>query len=83
MDIPLGDRLAAQFSGGAQQELKLPEGTRVEFWYNEEYGWLEATVKRTVVGPGRQILHTLEFDIDSTWEDVPLMPGDPRWRPLR
>jgi len=83
IDIPLGDRLAAQLNGPSQPEIRLPEGARVEFWYNEEYGWLTATVKRRVRGDAGEILHTLEFDVDQTWEDVPLISGDPRWRPLR
>ena len=48
----------------------------MEFWFNEEYQWCAATVKRKVRGSGGELLHTLEFDIDGTWEDVKLE----RWR---
>ena len=43
-----------------------------------------ATVKRKVRDKG-QLLHTLEFDMDETWEDVSLTfdDGKPRWRPIR
>ena len=81
MDIPLGKKDAGE---AAAEEL--PEGSRVEFWWNEEWGWCAATVRRTLRTGGGVLLHTLEFDgYDGPWEDVDLSfaDGGKRWRPLR
>lgn len=53
--------------------------------WDPELGWLAATVKRTMRAADGQLLHTLEFDMDGTWEDVSLSfdEGKPRWRPVR
>ena len=63
----------------------MPEGTRVEYWYNEDYGWIAATVNRTAKGLYGETLHNLSFDVDGTSEDVPLefANGMRRWRPMR
>ena len=69
--------------GGAPNEL--PDGTRIEFWYNEEYGWIAASVLGTVRGRAGELLHTLRFDVDGEVEDCALefSEGMRRWRPLR
>ena len=79
MDIPLGKKDAGE---AAAEEL--PEGSRVEFWWNEEWGWCAATVRRTLRTGGGVLLHTLEFDEDGTREDCRLTFGDGnrRWRPV-
>ena len=89
-DGPRGD-----FDGGAPfgasdrrprpPEEALPEGARIEYWYNPDYSWISATVKRSLRSPKGQLLHTLHFDVDDTVEDVSLTFGDgnKRWRPLR
>ena len=71
--------------GGVPAPKELPDGARVEYWYNEEYGWTAATVMRRVRGAAGELLHTLAFDVDGTWEEVPLefSNGVRRWRPLR
>ena len=52
MDIPLGKKDAGE---AAAEEL--PEGSRVEFWWNEEWGWCAATVRRTLRTGGGVLLH--------------------------
>lgn len=80
VDIPVG--------GGRQPREEetegLPDGMRIEFWYNEEYQWIAATVRRKLRTPSG-LLHSIEFDVDGTWEDVNLLfaDGGRRWRPLR
>ena len=95
VDIPVGDD--AKKSGEAEDgtqgpkrgkkkfDGELPEGARIEYWYNEDFGWIAATVKRKIKQPTGSVLHTLEFDVDGTWEDVSLefSAGGRRWRPLR
>ena len=51
-----------------QSDIELPEGARIEFWYNEHYGWLKATVLKRV----QRAVHTLHFDIDGEVEDMML-----------
>ncbi|KAL1520592.1 hypothetical protein AB1Y20_022168 [Prymnesium parvum] len=75
IEIPVGGGEA-----GGTEAKELPDGARIEYWWNEEYGWCAATVRRKL-RTAEGLLHTLEFDIDSTWEDLPLTAG--RWRPLR
>ena len=82
-DIPLG----GEGGGGSplsQPEEELEVGTRLEYWWCPELQWCKATVRRTVKDKG-QLLHTLEFDMDGTWEDLSLTFGDGkrRWRPTR
>ena len=64
---------------------QLPDGARIEYWWNEEWGWCAATVQRRLRGPAGEQLHTLLFDSDGSWEDVRLSfdDGGRRWRPLR
>lgn len=83
IEITLGGPAPA--GGAPQADEAMAGGTRLEYWYNEELGWLAATVKRAVRVPSGQQLHTLEFDSDGTWEDVALAfdDGARRWRPLR
>ena len=78
VDIPLGQE---SFSQKTRSE-KLPEGTCIEFWWNEEWGWCPATVRRQLQ-IGDQVQHTLEFDSDGSWVDVSLTfeDGNRRWRP--
>ncbi len=81
----VGGAAGAGAAGAAPREEELPDGTRLEYWYNEELQWLTATVRRRVRGRAGELLHTLDFDMDGTWEDCPLYfsQGQPRWRPLR
>ena len=71
----------------ASRPLAGGDGTRLEFWYNEELQWLKATVRGRVRGRENEVLHTLQFDMDGEIEDCSLtfggMGGPPRWRPLR
>ena len=72
-------------SASAALLARLPAGTRIEFWWNEEWGWCPATVRRTLEGAGGRLLHTLEFDgWEENWEDAALEfeDGGKRWRPL-
>ena len=81
IDIPLrGD--------AAEPPTELPDGARLEYWWNEEWGWCAATVVRRLrVGEGDSaaIVHTLCFDSDGSWEDCALdfSDGGRRWRPLQ
>lgn len=96
IDIPVGNSDAAEAKGAdggpnmpsgpsPDDQAKLDEGARLEYWWDPTLGWIGATVKRRVRGSAGEVLHTLEFDMDGTWEDVPLYFGDgkPRWRPER
>jgi hypothetical protein len=91
IDIPLGTDApgagdaAAQGAPAPIDETELPEGARIEFWYNEDYGWIAATVKGRVRDALGALQHTLFFDVDGTTEDCPLTFGDGkrRWRALR
>jgi hypothetical protein len=55
IDIPVGDSAdadpdaAAARPGAEAQFSQIPEGSRIEYWWNEEWGWCGATV----VGPMR------------------------------
>ena len=75
IDIPMGAE------GAPAPVDELPDGSRIEFWYNEDFGWIAATVRRKVRLPGGEVLHTLEFDVDGTWEDIQLFSW--QFRPLR
>ncbi len=82
IDIPLGNPDEAPRPPAEE----LPEGTRLEYWWNEEWGWSPATVRRKIRLAAGAVLHTLEFDgYEQQWEDVDLAFGDGkrRWRPLR
>lgn len=87
IDIPVGrgSDAGAGMGSAAFGPEELPDGTRIEYWYNEELKWIAATVRRRVRGRAGELLHTLDFDMDGTWEDCPLYfgQGKPRWRPLR
>ena len=77
VDIPLGPAPGQSTGGGGGGGVDLPEGARIEFWYNEDYGWIKATVLAQKGGS----VHTLRFDIDGEVEDIAIE----RWqyRPLR
>lgn len=83
VDIPLGGGAA----GGAPRPAaaaELPPGARIEFWWNEEWDWCAATVRKRLQTGGR-LLHTLEFDgWGEEWYDESLEfdDGGRRWRPL-
>ena len=76
---------AARGDPAPMDETELPDGARIEFWYNEDYGWIAATVKGRVRDALGALQHTLFFDVDGTTEDCPLTFGDGkrRWRALR
>ena len=86
MDIDLGGGAA----GGAPRAApaaELPPGARLEFWWNEEWGWCAATVRKRLRpgAKGGKVLHTLEFDgWGEEWYDESLEfeDGGRRWRPL-
>ena len=86
VDIPLGASPAgAVGAGGAARPAdELAVGTRLEYWWDPELGWLQATVVRQLRLPSGELMHSLEFDMDGAWEDVSLNfdSGQRRWRPL-
>ena len=88
---PVDINLDANAAGGAPAQRapppqrELPAGTRIEFWWNEEWGWSPATVTRAWRGESGQLMHSLSFDgYEDQPEDAALEfdDGGQRWRPL-
>ena len=87
VDIPLGDGAAGGTPRPAAVAAELPPGARIEFWWNEEWGWCAATVRKQLRPgvAGGKLRHTLEFDgWGEEWYDESLEfeDGGRRWRPL-
>ena len=90
VDIPLGDGSGGAAGGAprpAAAAVELPPGARLEFWWNEEWGWCAATVRKQLRpgAAGGKLRHTLEFDgWGEEWYDESLEfeDGGRRWRPL-
>ena len=87
VDIPLGDAAAGGAPRPAAPAAELPPGSRIEFWWNEEWGWCAATVRKQLRpgAAGGKLRHTLEFDgWDEEWFDecLEFEDGGRRWRPL-
>ena len=87
VDIPLGDAAAGGAPRPAAPAAELPPGSRIEFWWNEEWGWCAATVRKQLRpgAAGGKLRHTLEFDgWGEEWFDECLEfdDGGRRWRPL-
>jgi hypothetical protein len=87
VDIPLGDGAAGGAPRPAASAVELPPGARIEFWWNEEWGWCAATVRKQLRSgvAGGKLRHTLEFDgWGEEWYDESLEfeDGGRRWRPL-
>lgn len=84
VDINLESPPAAAARRAPPPQQELPAGTRIEFWWNEEWGWSPATVTRAWRTEGGQLMHTLSFD---GYEDQPeeaaleFPDGGQRWRP--
>jgi len=76
VDIPVGGE-----DVDVDAPVFLPDGKRIEFWYNDEYRWIKATVRRKVLLEDGAILHTLYFDKLDEEEDVKMVWW--QWRELR
>jgi len=90
IDIPVGDLAAADVdaAGGRGAEAmfsEIPEGTRLEYWWNEEWQWCGAAVVGPLKPSEGKMKHALRFDSDGSVEDCCLYfdDGGRRWRPLR
>lgn len=91
IDIPVGDAPDADLDsavarpGAEAQFSEVPEGTRLEYWWNEEWGWCAATVVGKLRPLNGKLVHALQFDSDGSVEDCSLYfdDGGRRWRPIR
>jgi hypothetical protein len=62
--------------------LQITKGTKIEYFWNEEYGWCSGTVTEDPVTIVDEILLTIRFDEDDEVHKLPLSAEDKiRWRP--
>ena len=62
--------------------LQITKGTKIEYFWNEEYGWCSGTVTEDPVTIIDEILLTIRFDEDDEVHKLPLSAEDKiRWRP--
>ena len=59
----------------------LPEGARIEYWYNEDYGWIEGELVKAERIAGEVVWWAVKFPVDGTTENLKLnMDTKARWR---
>ncbi|KAL3912325.1 MAG: hypothetical protein SGILL_006930, partial [Bacillariaceae sp.] len=62
--------------------LQITKGTKIEYFWNEEYGWCGGVVVEEPVTVVDEILLTIRFDEDGEIHKLPLMADEKvRWRP--
>eukprot|EP00622_Pseudochattonella_farcimen_P005445 FR741064.1.p2 GENE.FR741064.1~~FR741064.1.p2 ORF type:complete len:156 (+),score=20.71 FR741064.1:3-470(+) len=80
-----GEGDAASAAPGASRRVSaLAKGMRIEYWYNEEYNWIPATLVGCDKIVGEVIQWDVKFDSDGSVEKLKLNDDNKsRWRLLR
>lgn len=72
---------AASAEGRSNIESVLSPGMRIEYWYNEDYGWIEGELVKAERIAGEVVWWAVKFPVDGTTENLKLnMDTKARWR---